>query len=138
MTRLKACNVPKYKGRLTYVTLNEGQYGQEVVFEWAVRGHPRIDVFTEKFKIGSESYGEKAFERLQKAMKILTGREIDRDSDLEEDKLTNLKVWLSFGSFNGSDYISSRSLRKDDESQAQTTQEAPKSLVDDLNDEIPF
>jgi hypothetical protein len=135
MTKLSVSNVPKCPAQLTYAGINDGQYGQEVVFEWEVREHPTIKVYTEKFNIGSEMYGEQAFERLQKVMKILTGREIDRDSDLEEEKLIGMRVWLSFGFYKGKDCISHRSLRTIDEPQQQ---KLPQTLAEELNDDIPF
>jgi len=136
MTKLSPCNVPKYPANLTYACINDGQYGQEVVFEWQVKEHPTLEVFTEKFKIGSEQYGEQAFERLKKVMKILAGREIDQDSDLEEEKLIGTRAWVSFGVFNGYTHISARSLRTIEEPQQQ--KQPPQTLMDDLNDEVPF
>jgi hypothetical protein len=118
-----------------YAVINDGQYGQEVVFEWEVREHPQFSTFTEKFNIGSDMYGEQAFERLKKALKALTGREIDRDSDLEEEKLIGIRAWVSFRFFNGKTYISNRSLRTIDEPQQQ---KPPQTLAEELNDDIPF
>lgn len=120
--------VPKYKATLTDISTSESQYGQEVAFEWTVEDHPYIKIFNEKFTLGSESYGERAFTKLSKAVKALTGEELTPDGELNEEKLLNLQAWISFGFYNQKEFISSRTPIKED----------TRPFSEQLGDELPL
>jgi hypothetical protein len=142
MTRIsKASSLHSYKSKLMYVGVHEN--GQEITFEWEVQGHPTIMTFTKKFNLGSELYGQKNFEQLQKHIKWMTGREIDDNSDLQEQELQGMIANLTFGTYSGHIYIASIEPIKQDQKSTYPVV-APKdfktdpSVSMDPNDEVPF
>ena len=109
MIKLNVGKVERYPSILKSVFVQNGQYGDEIIFAWDITGHPTISYISESYGIWSERYGEEAFERLSKAVKFLTGEQLINGSDFDESKIIGKKALLSIAyNKNNNPYISSR------------------------------